>query len=147
MSAEQHSRLAAEGGRALVSAMPTPAWPVLREEAVEMVRDASPALEGVLLPELDMNARMLRGAAPEHVAVLSGMLASRWSEHLARVLAASSAAEETLRRLVERIKTTASVAERPGKSVVNMARDHSTLFAVQDGNIIQHHRPKPRAAE
>jgi hypothetical protein len=127
--------------------MPTPAWPVLREEAVEMFRGAGPALEGVLVPELDVNARMLRGAAPEHVAALSGMLASRWTEHLARVLAADSAAEETLRRLVERIKTTASVAERAGKPMANIVRDHSTLFAGQDGNIVQHHRPKPRAAE
>ena len=147
MTAEQHSRLAAEGGHALVAAMPTPAWPALREAAVEILHDAGPALEGVLVPELDVNARMLIGAAPEHVAVLSGMLASRWSEHLARVLAANPGADEAVRRLVARIAASALAAGRPGKSMTNIARDHSTLFAVMDGNIIQHHHPRPRAAE
>jgi hypothetical protein len=30
-------------------------------------------------------------------------------------------------------------AEGAGKTMTNIARDHSTLFAVMDGNIIQHH--------
>jgi hypothetical protein len=113
---DHHSRLAAEAGRALVAAMPTPAWPALREEAVEMLHEAGPALEGALVPELDVNARMLAGAAPEHVAVLSGMLASRWREHLARILAVNPGAGEAVRRLVERPTATDSDTPPPPAS-------------------------------
>lgn len=143
MPPEQPSRLAAECGQALVAAMPTPDWPALREEAVGMLHDAGPALEGVLVPELDVNARMLLGAAPEHVAVLTDMLAARWRENLVRVLAVNPAADEALRRLVERIGGTAPTARPAGKTMTNIAKDNSTLFAVMDGNIIQHHHAKP----
>ena len=147
MPAEHPSRLAAEGGAALVAAMPTPDWPTLREEAVGVLHDAGPALEGVLVPELDVNARMLAGAAPEHVAVLRDMLAARWRENLTRVLASYPGADEAVRRLVERLGGAAQAAGRAGKTMTNIAKDHSTLFAVMDGNIIQHHHTKPAAAD
>ncbi|MEY9908318.1 hypothetical protein ABIA35_004551 [Catenulispora sp. MAP12-49] len=138
MPAEQPSRLAAEGGKALVAAMPTPAWPALREEALEVFHGVGRELEAVLVAELDVNARMLAGAAPEHVPVLRQMLAARWSGHLARVLTENPGADEAVRRLVERIGAAALGTERAGKTMTNIARDHSTLFAVMDGNIIQH---------
>ncbi|MEY9935437.1 hypothetical protein ABH926_010119 [Catenulispora sp. GP43] len=132
------ARLAAEGGEALVAAMPTPAWPALREAALEALHEAGPGLEGVLVAELDVNARMLGAADPAHVAVLRQILVARWREHLARVLAENPGADEAVRRLVERIAAAAPGAERAGKTMTNIARDHSTLFAVMDGNIIQH---------
>lgn len=147
MPADQPSTLAARGGEALVAAMPTPAWAALREEAVEMLHDAGPALEGVLVPELDVNARMLATANPDHAAPLRELLTARWSENLTRVLAANPAVEAALRHLVERIGATASGGDSTGKAMTNIARDHATLFAVMDGNIIHHHYGRAGGAE
>jgi hypothetical protein len=143
MPSEQPSRLAAEGSQALVAAMPNPAWPALREQAVEVLHGAGPGLEGVLVPELDVNARMLAAADPEHLAVLRAMLVSRWTENLARVLAEHPASDEALRRLVEHIAAAIPATERASRTMTNVAKGHSTLFAVMDGNLIQHHYEKP----
>ena len=141
------ARLAAEAGEALVAAMPTPAWPTLRGQAVGLLHDAGPALEGILVPELDVNARMLAAAAPEHVPVLRQMLASRWREHLARILEANPGADEALRRLIKQLGAAAPATGPAGKVMTNIARDHSTLFAVMDGNIVQHHHGKPDSSD
>lgn len=128
MSAEQPARLAAHAGEALIAVMPTPAWHTLREQAIELLHDAGPALEGTLVPELDATARMLTSAAPAHAAPLRELLTARWTENLTRVLAADPAADEALRHLIERIGTAVQPAERPGKTMTNIARDRSTLF-------------------
>ncbi|MGW6458752.1 hypothetical protein ACWF94_23025 [Streptomyces sp. NPDC055078] len=155
MLAETLVALAGVGGTALVGAMATDAWASARAGAVRLFRgdgaggdggedagDGPARTAGQIEGQLDGDARTVADAAarPDGAAdadALRQALAVVWTRRLVLLLEERPAAEPELRELVDRLRS-----ELPGGrtswQMTNIARDNSTQFAAQGGNVVWH---------
>lgn len=143
MSSDETAVLAAACGEALVQAMPTPAWPETRERALLVLRHAAVQPADVYASWLDESAEDLRGAEPGDQDERRRELVALWTRRLGRLLGERPSAADEVQALLSRIRTVLGAEGRAGKTMTNISRDHSTLFAVMDGSIHQHYAPPP----
>jgi hypothetical protein len=143
MHTDESSHLAAAGGEALVRAMPTPFWPTARDQALSLFGRMAPDRIDLYQSWLDVNAEQLRGAEPAELEELRRQLVSLWRRRLSELLGWHPDEAGELRRFIERFSVTPSEERSGSKTMTNIARDRSTLFAVMDGNIHQHYARPP----
>ncbi|MBS2537626.1 hypothetical protein KGQ20_33230 [Catenulispora sp. NF23] len=139
MTREESTRLAAVGGEALVRAMPTPSWPTARDQALTWFGRVAPDRIELYRSWLDGNVAELRDAEPADLEDVRRELTALWRRQLAELLVGHPAEAGELRRFIDRFSAVPSDERSGGKTMTNIARDRSTLFAVMDGGIHQHY--------
>ncbi|WP_194926887.1 hypothetical protein [Catenulispora pinisilvae] len=139
MSHDESTRLAAVGGEALVRAMPTPSWLTARDQALAWFGRVAPDRIELYRSWLDGNVAELRDAEPAELEDVRRELVALWRRQLAELLVGHPTEAGELRRFIDRFSAAPSDERSGGKTMTNIARDHSTLFAVMDGSIHQHY--------
>ncbi|MEU0991858.1 hypothetical protein [Streptomyces sp. NPDC005953] len=142
MLAEALTALAGAGGTALVGAMATDVWSGARAGVVQLFGRDDPDRPAAIETQLDNDADTVTALAEQGRADrVREELALLWTLRLTRLLEQQPEAEGPLRELVDRLRD-----ERPSTSTTwqqtNTARDGSTQFAVQGGNVVYHQSPR-----
>lgn len=140
MLAAPLAALAGAGATALIGAMATDMWQGARNGIVRLFGRGGDPGEDVLGGQLDGDAVLVVRADPADADQVRQELVPVWRRRLARLLAEHPDAEDELRKLVAQVRS--GLPAQPRMWVhTNIARDNSTLFAVQHGNI--HHQSPP----
>ena len=130
--------LAAVGGTALVGAMATDAWHVVRDSVAHIFSRQGAQRRAVIEAQLDSNVVLVEGASdPERV---RRGLVPLWQMELARLLEEHPDAEAGLEELIAYVREALPAGQQQWLQT-NLARDNARLFAVQGGNIIYHESP------
>lgn len=130
--------LAATGGRALVGAMGTDAWQATRNGMARLFGRQGPHRQAAVEAQLDGNIALVERASDPDLAREG--LVPLWHMEPARLLEEHPDAEAELQELIAQMRD-ALPAEQQQWVQTNLARDNSTLFAVQGGNIFYHEFP------
>lgn len=138
--------LANTGGTAVVGAMATTAWQTASKGVTKLFARTDSERRAAIQAQLDGNPALIERAADQDRA--RAALVGLWQMELARLLEDHPEVEPDLRALISQIR-----GELPAEHQVwvqtNIARDQSTLFAAQGGNVIVHQTPpspSPRPA-
>jgi hypothetical protein len=135
MLAEALIALAGAGGSALVGAMATDAWQATRAGVARLFGHGGSDRQTAIEAQLDGNAALVAQASdPDEV---RQSLAAVWRLELAALLRQYPETEDELRALVEQIQQVLP----PGQQTwvqTNIARDRSTQYNVQHGDIHVH---------
>jgi hypothetical protein len=141
MVAEMLESLAAGGANALVAAMATNAWTLAKTGIARLFRRTGREQQAGIEEQLDRNAALVEQAEDGNSARQS--LAGYWQLELKTLLARDPDAAEELRALITKIQERLPPAQQAWVQT-NIARDQSSLFAAQGGNVIVHHMPPDR---
>lgn len=132
--------LVVAGGSAVVGAMATESWTVVREGVVRLFRHRGKEELAAVEAQLDGNAALVMQAADVERARQS--LAELWTLEFERLLDERPEAADELGVLLER------TGARGGMRIqTNIARDNGRVFASLDGNVIIHETPAPAPHE
>ena len=123
--------LVVAGGSAVVGAMATESWTVVREKVVRLYRHRGEGELAAVEAQLDGNAALVtRSADVERV---RQSLAELWTLEFERLLDERPEAADELGALVERIGV-----QGGSRTQTNIARDNGRVFASLGGNVIIH---------
>ncbi|MFE9634162.1 hypothetical protein [Streptomyces sp. NPDC006463] len=137
MLAESVTALATAGATALIGAMATDMWQGARDGAVRLFGRGGEARGNAIGGQLDDDAVLVLRAEPGGADEIREELQPVWRRRLLLLLEEHPESESELRELVARVESGLQ-AERQVWVQSNTARDHSTLFAVQGGNLHYH---------
>lgn len=144
MLAEPLMALAGAGATALVGAMATDVWQGARGGVVRLLGRSSQERESQVAAQLDEDAVLVARADAEDADQIRNELLPVWRRRMAILLKEHPCSETELRELVERIRTGLPAEHRTWVQH-NTARESSTLFAVQGGDI-HYHQASPTTA-
>lgn len=140
MLTEALAALAGAGATAVIKAMATDAWRGARDGVAKLFRRGGDQGHGAVEQELDQDERAVAAAGPAEVDRVRQELTSVWTARLAQLLAEHPEVESELRVLVAQLVPDLAGASRSWVQT-NIARDGSTQFAVQGGNVVYHAAP------
>ena len=139
MPAEDLTHLATIGGQSLVEIMAASRWPSIRDNALSLFLSSDPREHAFIEYQLDRDAATLQAVTPDARGKLRADLAVVWRRQLIQLLAQRPAAADDLRRLIDQIREALPQVQRQrSHKQRNIARDHGTVFAVQDGSLHYH---------
>ncbi|MDQ8705353.1 hypothetical protein RCO28_23065 [Streptomyces sp. LHD-70] len=129
-------QLVVAGGAAVVGAMATDSWMLVRTRVAELFRrrggeEGQLAIEG----QLDSNARLV--AEADDGDEVRQTLLPMWQLQLRELLRRDPEAAEELRTLIDEVRPAGSSEPKWVQDVV--VRDNANAFVVQGGNIVNHH--------
>ena len=128
------------GGSAVVGAMATESWTVVREGVVRLYRHRGQEGLAAIEAQLDGNAALVTRSADVERARQS--LAGLWALEFERLLDERPEAADELGALVERIGV-----QGGSRIQTNIARDNGRVFASLGGNVIIHEASAPASRE
>jgi hypothetical protein len=132
--------LVVAGGSAVVGAMATESWTVVRDGVVRLFRHRGEKELASIEARLDGNAALLAQSADVERARQS--LAELWTLEFERLLDERPEAADELGALVERIGV-----QDGSRIQTNIARDNGRVFASLGGNVIIHEARVPAREE
>ena len=141
MVAETLTALATTGANTLVAAMATDAWQVAKSGVVRLFRRVDREQQAGIEEQLNRNAVRVEQAEDGNSA--RQRLAPGWQLELESLLAEDPDAADELQALITEIQKQLPPVQQAWVQT-NIARDHSTLFAAQGGNVIVHQAPPDR---
>jgi hypothetical protein len=132
--------LVVAGGSAVVGAMATESWTVVREGVARLFRHRGEEELASIEAQLDGNAALVAQSADVERARQN--LAELWTLEFERLLDERPEAADELGALVERIGV-----QGGSRIQTNIARDNGRVFASLGGNVIIHEAPVPAPRE
>ena len=140
MLAEPLAALASAGATALIGAIATDAWQGARAGFVRLLGRGGDTRGAAIAAQLDEDAGTVTRTGPDETDQVRQELLPVWRRRLAQLLADDPDAEAELRELIAEVSRELPAGPRAWVQT-NVARDNSTLFAVQDGDLHYHHTP------
>ena len=140
MFVESMMALAGAGAMALVEAIATDTWQAARTGFAGLFGRDGDSRRSAIAAQLDEDAATVARAGGTEVDQVRQELLPVWQRRLVQLLEQHPEAEAELRELVTTVNE-GLPADRRGWVQTNIARDNSTLFAVQDGQLHYHQAP------
>ncbi|MFB4315145.1 hypothetical protein [Actinomadura sp. 21ATH] len=132
--------LVVAGGGAVVGAMATDSWTVVRGRVMRLFRHRGEEELAAVEAQLDGNAALVaRSADVEHA---RQSLAGLWALEFERLLEERPEVAAELDVLVRQ-----AGVQGGARNQTNIARDNGRVFAALDGNVVVHEAPAPAARE
>jgi hypothetical protein len=132
--------LVVAGGGAVVGAMATDSWTVVRGRVMRLFRHRGEEERAAVEAQLDGNAALVtRSADAEHA---RQSLVGLWSLEFERLLDERPEVAAELSVLVEQVGVQSGT-----RTQTNIARDNGRVFAALDGNVVIHEAPVPATRE
>jgi hypothetical protein len=128
--------LVVAGGSAVVGAMATESWAVVRERVVRLFRHRGEEELADVEAQLDVDAALMTRSPDVEDARQS--LVRSWKRKFARLLDERPEVAAELNALVEQIGV-----QGESRIQTNIARDNGRVFASLGGNVIVHEAPVP----
>ena len=134
--------LAHQGAVALVGAMATGTFPAAREGVARLFARLGPDQERTAQTQLDADGDLVTDADDAERDDVREELAMGWRRRLARLLRDDPDGAQELRALLVTLR--AALPEERQRWVQNViARDHGTVYAAMNGNVIHYEAPAP----
>ncbi|MDX2680415.1 hypothetical protein [Streptomyces soliscabiei] len=135
--------LALTGATTVVAAMATDAWQVTRAGVNRLFRRGDAVQQGAVDAQLEGNALLVAQAGDADGAEQARQtLIPVWQLHFQALLRDHPETADELRALISEVRA-ALPEDRQNWTQTNVARDGSTLYAAQGGNVYHYHvRPQ-----